>query len=43
MDLLFGMHGRSGSTLVLITHDPRVAERCDRAVRIVDGRIVPAA
>jgi putative ABC transport system ATP-binding protein len=32
------MHGR-GETIVIVTHDPRIAERCQRVVRIVDGRI----
>ncbi len=37
---IFGeMHGR-GETIVIVTHDPRIAERCQRVVQIVDGRIV---
>jgi putative ABC transport system ATP-binding protein len=32
------MNGR-GETVVIVTHDPRIAERCRRVVRIVDGRI----
>jgi putative ABC transport system ATP-binding protein len=32
------MHGH-GETVVIVTHDPRIAERCERVVRIVDGRI----
>jgi len=40
MDLLFGLRTRLGTTLLLITHDPALAERCDRQVRIEDGRIV---
>lgn len=39
MDLLFGLQGRHGATLVLVTHAPEVARRCDRVVRLVDGRI----
>lgn len=39
MDLLFGLRD-AGTTLVLITHDPGLAERCDRQVRIEDGLIV---
>jgi putative ABC transport system ATP-binding protein len=36
---MFGeMHGR-GETIVIVTHDPRIAEQCQRIVRIVDGRI----
>ena len=41
MDLLFGMQARSGTTLLLITHDPALAARCDRRIRIADGRVVP--
>jgi len=40
MDLLFGLHDEQKTTLVLITHDPALAARCDRIVRIDDGRIV---
>ena len=40
MDLLFDLRARMGTTLLLITHDPLLAERCERQVRIEDGRIV---
>ena len=39
MDLLFALRARAGTTLLLITHDPRLAERCDRLTRMEDGRI----
>jgi putative ABC transport system ATP-binding protein len=39
MDLLFGLRARLGTTLLLITHDPALAERCERQVRMEDGRI----
>ena len=39
MDVLFGLHARCGTTMVLVTHQPRLAERCGRIVRLVDGRI----
>ncbi len=39
MDLLFGLRDRHGSTLVLVTHAPELAERCDRIVRLRDGAI----
>ena len=43
MDLLFGMKDTTGTTLLLITHDPALADRCDRRIRIADGRVgVPA-
>ena len=40
MDLLFDLHDRSGTTLVLISHNPSLAARCDRIVTLTDGRIV---
>lgn len=43
MDLLFGLRDRHGATLVLVTHAPELAERCDRVVRLVDGRIADNA
>jgi putative ABC transport system ATP-binding protein len=42
MDLLFDMQARFGTTLLLITHDPALAARCGRLVRIADGRIANA-
>ncbi len=39
MDLLFGLRDRHGATLVLVTHAPELAARCDRVVRLMDGRI----
>ena len=40
MDLLFDLQARCGTTLVLITHDPNLAERCGRVVELADGKIV---
>lgn len=39
MELLRELHGQ-GNTIVLITHDPKVAERAGRQVRIMDGKIL---
>ncbi len=39
MDLLFALRGQ-GSTLLLITHDVRLAARCGRRVQIADGRVL---
>jgi putative ABC transport system ATP-binding protein len=39
IDLLFGRRGETGSTLVIITHDPALAERCERVVTLADGYI----
>lgn len=40
MDMLFDLRDRHGATLVLVTHAPELAERCDRVVRLADGMIV---
>ena len=39
MDLLFELHDRRDTTLVLVTHDERLAERTERIVRLFDGRV----
>ena len=38
LEIFDRMHAR-GETIVVVTHDPRIAERCERVVSIVDGRI----
>lgn len=39
LTLLFDLHEKSKSTLVLVTHDERVAERCQHRVRMDAGRL----
>ncbi len=39
MDLLFGLRDRHGATLILVTHAPDLAARCDRVIRLADGAI----
>ncbi|HEY5049285.1 MAG TPA: ABC transporter ATP-binding protein [Acidothermaceae bacterium] len=39
LDLLFSMHREHGVTLIIATHDPAVASRCERVVTLSDGRI----
>ena len=39
MELLFGLRDRFGATLILVTHAQELAARCDRVVRLLDGRI----
>jgi putative ABC transport system ATP-binding protein len=39
LDALFSVHARSGAALVVVTHDPMVAERLDRRVRLESGRL----
>lgn len=38
--LLFELNNDFATTLILVTHDPRLAERCGRSVRLAAGRIV---
>jgi putative ABC transport system ATP-binding protein len=38
LEIFDRMHEK-GETIVIVTHDPRIAERCERVVSIVDGRI----
>jgi lipoprotein-releasing system ATP-binding protein len=33
------MHQELGTTFIIVTHDPRMAARCDRTVELIDGRI----
>lgn len=40
IDLMFHLSREKGTTLLLITHDPALATRCQRELRIADGRIV---
>ncbi len=39
MDLMFALNQELGTTLVLVTHDPKLAARCDRAITIEAGRV----
>ena len=40
MDLLFGLNRATQTTLVLVTHDRQLAERCDRVIQLEAGRVV---
>jgi len=40
LTLLHSLHERLGSTIVLVTHDRKVAESCQRTIALRDGRIV---
>jgi putative ABC transport system ATP-binding protein len=42
IDLLFGLRAEASTTLVLVTHDPAIAARCDRVVQIAEGRVADA-
>ena len=39
LDLLFTLHRDRGLTLILATHDPAVAARCDRVIELRDGQV----
>ncbi len=39
VDLLFGLSAKTGTTLVLVTHAPELADRCDRVLKLRDGRV----
>ncbi len=40
VDLLFELNREYSTTLVLVTHDERLATRCDRTIRLVAGEVV---
>ena len=39
-DVLRAVNETSGTTFLIVTHDPRLAQRCDRIIELVDGRLV---
>ncbi len=41
LDLLAAMRDRHGMTVIVVSHDPAVAERADRVMRLVDGQLRP--
>lgn len=43
IDLLLDLRRDSGAALVLVTHDPKLAQRCDRRLRMHDGNLHPIA
>ena len=38
-ELLRQIHQQQGTAFIVVTHDPRLAARCDRTIELVDGRI----
>jgi lipoprotein-releasing system ATP-binding protein len=38
-ELLRRVNEESGTSFLIVTHDPRLAQRCDRIIELVDGRI----
>ncbi|MBV8432350.1 MAG: ABC transporter ATP-binding protein [Solirubrobacterales bacterium] len=42
LDLLASLRDRRGMTVIVVSHDPAVADRADRVVHLVDGQVVQA-
>lgn len=42
IDLMFALNAEAGTTLVLVTHDNQLAERCGRILRLAEGRLIVA-
>ena len=42
IELLFDLSAREDATLVMVTHSPELAARCDRVVELIDGRLADA-
>jgi putative ABC transport system ATP-binding protein len=40
MELMFDLNREQGTTLVLVTHDDAIAQRCDRRITIEAGRVL---
>lgn len=40
LDLMLNMNRVHGTTLVLVTHDPQLAQRCDRRIEVVAGQVL---
>ena len=43
LDMMLDLRSHHGTTLVLVTHDPALADLADRVIRLRDGRVVPDA
>jgi putative ABC transport system ATP-binding protein len=43
VDLLFDRRAALGATLLIITHDPELARKCDRVISMQDGHVVESA
>lgn len=43
LDLLLSLNRDRGTTIVMVTHDPAVASRCQRTIELLDGAIVAGA
>ena len=41
IQLMFELNAQAGTTLVMVTHDEHLAQRCGRIVRLAGGKVVP--
>jgi lipoprotein-releasing system ATP-binding protein len=41
-DLIHDLHRRLGLSSIIVTHNPEFARRCDRVLRLVGGKLIPA-
>jgi putative ABC transport system ATP-binding protein len=39
IELMFALNAEAGTTLVLVTHDDAIAQRCQRQIRLAGGRV----
>jgi putative ABC transport system ATP-binding protein len=39
-EILFNLNKQEGTTLVIVTHDPELADKCDRTIRLKGGKIL---
>jgi lipoprotein-releasing system ATP-binding protein len=42
-ELMRRFNRESGTAFLIVTHDPRIAQRCDRVIELIDGRLAPSA
>ena len=40
MNLFKSLNQQEGTTIIMVTRDPHVAEQCERVIKIIDGRVI---